>query len=191
TGKLQFLISYHGTAPSHAIRANGMESLNDKDASNITPYTKPIISNMTVIGPKDNTTDQSQGVYIRKNTRFMIKNSIIAGYTDGALMLCTKTKPLLTENKGSLFEYNILNCDQSDHTFMFDSGPSVTAIIIDPELAVFAVQTGSAVEKPSFNNNAVVNTFGDLKFKDAYSDTPDLSLQSGASALTGADFSGS
>src|SRR5690606_15347680 len=163
----------------------------DKDASSITPYTRPIISNMTIIGPEDNTSDQSQGVYIRKNTRFMIKNSIIAGYTDGALMLCTKTKPLLTENKGSLFEYNLLNCDKNDHTFMFDSGPTGTAIVPDPELAVFAVQTGNAVQKLSFNNNAVVDVFGDLKFKSAYSDVPDLSLQPGAPALTGADFSGS
>src|SRR5690606_32260311 len=93
------------------------------------------------------TTDQSQGVYIRKNTRFFIKNSIIAGYSDGALMLCTKTKPLLLDNQASLFEYNLVHCDDAGRTFMFDSGPSGTAIVPDPGLAVFAVQTGSAIQK--------------------------------------------
>ena len=92
TGKLQFLISYRSQLTStHAIRANGMESYNDEVPTTNPPLTKPIISNMTIIGPQGSEafkTDLNQGVYIRKGTRFIMQNSIIAEYPQGALKLC-------------------------------------------------------------------------------------------------------
>ncbi|MDB5119857.1 MAG: hypothetical protein JWN56_1075 [Sphingobacteriales bacterium] len=190
-GKLQFIISYRSVPSTVAIRANGMESLNDKDASDIMPYTHPIISNMTNIGPSADQpiTDQSQGIYIRRNTRFNVQNSIIAGYTDGGLMLCPKTKPLLINNLGSLFKYNLVNSDDPTKTFMYDNGPSGVNIMSDPQVAAFAIETGAAIEKPSVNNNAIVTALADLKLKTIYAaDGPDLTPLSGSASVSGSNF---
>jgi hypothetical protein len=191
-GNLQFLVSYRTVGSSVAIRANGIESLNDQAASDAKPYTRPIISNMTIIGPSENTPeiDQSQGIYIRRNTRFVVENSIIAGYSDGGLMLCPKTRPLLTENKGSIFKFNLVNSDQAARAFTYDNGPTGLVIVADPEVQAWAIQsTAGSMQVPSLNRNVVINQLADLKIKTVYASAgPDLSLADGSAALSGANF---
>jgi hypothetical protein len=191
-GKLQFLIGYHKSGPVNAIRGNGMESLNDKNASDILPYTRPIISNMTLIGPEgtDLSTNQSQGIYIRRNTRFLVRNSIIAGYSNGGLMLCPKTKPLLLNNAGSQFKFNFVNSDDPARAFTYDNGPSGIDINPDPQVAAYATEMEDiTIEKPSVNKNRIVAIISDFKFKGLYISTPDLTPEASSSELNGADFS--
>jgi hypothetical protein len=193
-GSLQFLISYRSMPSAVAIRANGMESLNDKEASDAQPYTRPVISNMTIIGPSADQplTDQSQGIYIRRNTRFNVENSIIAGYSNGGLMLCPKTKPLLINNLGSIFKYNLVNADDVARSFTYDNGPTGIIIEPDPQVNTWAIQESSNIQKPSVNNNMVINSSADLMMKTLYSSNgPDLAPQSNAPSLTGADFTNS
>lgn len=191
-GKLQFIISYNPNASTVAIRAHGMESLNDKDATEAMPYTRPVISNMTIIGPQVTDTDMtrlSQGIYIRKNTRFNVQNSIIAGYSNGGLMLCPKTKPLLVNNQGSEFKFNLVNADTQTRSFTYDNGPSGIVIIPDPEVAAIAIQQ-TAFQTSSLNRNKVVSNT-ELQLKGLYASTPDFSLAAGSQALTAANLSGS
>jgi hypothetical protein len=191
-GKLQFLISYRSVSSTVSIRANGMESLNDKEASEAKPYTRPVISNMTIIGPKDNKplSDQSQGIYIRRNTRFNVQNSIIAGYSNGGLMLCPKTKPLLIDNLGSVFKHNLVNADDPARSFTYDNGPTGVIIGQDPQVMAWAIQSGPGIQKVSVNNNTVVQTFAGLMMKTSYSSTgTDSSPQIAAPSLSGVDFS--
>lgn len=191
-GNLQFLVSYRTVGSTVAIRANGIESLNDMAASDAKPYTRPVISNMTIIGPSDDTpvTDQSQGIYIRRNTRFVVENSIIAGYSDGGLMMCPKTRPLLTENKGSIFKFNLVHADSEARAFTYDNGPTGLVIVDDPEVKAWAIQaTAGAMEVPSLNRNVVIKQAADLKIKTLYAAAgPDLSLADGSAAGTGANF---
>ncbi|MGB4398476.1 MAG: hypothetical protein WBJ10_03825 [Daejeonella sp.] len=192
TGKLQFVISYNPNASTVAIRAHGMESLNDKDATEAMPYTRPIISNMPIIGPQVTDTDVtrlSQGIYIRKNTRFNVQNSIIAGYSNGGLMLCPKTRPLLVNNQGSEFKFNLVNADTQTRSFTYDNGPSGIVIVPDPEVASIAIQQ-AAFQTQSLNRNKVVSNT-ELQLKGLYASTPDLSLVAGSQALTAANLSGS
>ena len=191
-GNLQFVVSYRTVGSTVAIRANGIESLNDQAASDAKPYTRPVISNMTIVGPSDDTpiTDQSQGIYIRRNTRFVVENSIIAGYSDGGLMMCPKTRPLLTENKGSIFKFNLVHADSEARAFTYDNGPTGVVIVDDPEVKAWAIQsTAGAMEVPSLNRNEVIKQAADLKIKTLYAAAgPDLSLADGSAALTGANF---
>lgn len=191
TGRLQFLVGYKTDLSNLVLRANGMESLNDKDASALLPYTRPIISNMTIIGPATISTDLSnlsQGIYIRKNTRFLVRNSIIAGYTNGGLMLCPKTKPLLLNNLGSQFKFNLVNDDIPERAFTYDTGASGLNIIADPEVAKYAVET-NPIEKESINRNVVVAQIDQLQLKSLNPASPNLSPQGQSAALSGADFS--
>jgi hypothetical protein len=196
TGHLQFLVSYRPNASKVAIRANGIESLNDKDATEVLPYTHPVISNMTIVGPGEAQAegDQSQGVYIRKNTRFSIQNSIIAGYTYGGLMLCPKTKPLLINNSVvtdySEFRYNLVNADNTPWAFNYDDGPSGVNINPNADMATWAVQTGKAAVKNHFNSNELVGDISSLMFASLYTSgtAPDFRPQIGSPALAGAIF---
>ena len=192
-GKLQFIISYNPTVTTIAIRANGMESLNDKDASDILPYTRPVISNMTIIGPQGTDADmthQSQGIYIRKNTRFNVQNSIIAGYSNGGLMLCPKTKPLLVKNQVSEFKYNLVNADIQARSFTYDDGPSGIVIIPDPEVTGYATQMqDNVIQKQSINKNIIVGT-AELQLKRLYLSYPDLAPEVGSPVLVSANLSG-
>lgn len=190
TGKLQFLIGYHKNYSNFAIRSNGIETLNDKDASKATPFSRPIISNSTIIGPEEtNESNQSQGVYIRKNTRFLVQNSIIAGYSGSALMVCSKTKPILIQGTGSAFRFNVTNSDNPNNVYMYDSGPTGTDITPDKDLFRYGSQTGKEVEKVTFNNNTIIEKIEGIKIKSLYTANPDFSLIDGSPALTGADFS--
>ncbi len=193
TGKLQFLISYRMAKSPYAIRANGMESLNDKDASGAMPFTRPVISNLTVIGPEGidtDLTDQSQGIYIRRNTRFLIRNSIIGGYSNGGLMMCSKTKPILLADAGSEFKFNLVNADITERTFVYDVDGTGTNIIPDPEVAKYATEMTSAeIEKTAVNKNMIVLSMDQFGLKSVYAATkPDLSVSAESPASNGADF---
>ena len=183
TGNLQYLISYRTALTSaHALRANGFESYNDEVPTLNAPLTRPVISNMTVIGPmgmESVKTNLNQGVYIRKGTRFVVQNSIIAEYPQGGLMVCNKTRPVLLNNAGSLFKYNLVHSDSLSRTFSWDKD---YAVFGDSVLRNFALNTE--------NNNSLIENAADLKLKTMYGDAPDFTPKIGSVALSGANFDG-
>lgn len=183
TGKLQFLISYRTQASSQALRANGIESYTDQVPTTNPPISRPVISNVTIIGPQGDETVKSnlnQAVYIRKGTEFALRNSIIAEYPQGGLMVCMKTRPILLAGVYSEFKNNLVNADTTARAFCWDIS---TAVIPDPQLTAFATN--------STNNNTVVAASGDLKLRAMYSSgAPDLTPADGSPALSGSDFSG-
>jgi hypothetical protein len=117
-------------------------------------------------------------VYIRKGTRFVVENSIIAEYPQGGLMVCNRTRPVLLTGVESFFRYNLVNSDSASRTFSWDKD---FAVVGDPELQDFALN--------SVNNNVLITNSGDLKLKTMYGATPDLTPDAGSPALTGANFS--
>jgi hypothetical protein len=181
-GNLQFLIAYRTQASSQALRANGVESYNDEVPTTNTPLTRPVISNMTIIGPQGTEsvkTNINQGVYMRKGTRLAFRNSIVAEYSQGAFMVCPRTRPVILNNDWAEFRYNLVESDSADRTFSYDTS---TSVIPDPELATF--------ETNSVNKNVLLMASADFKLPGMYSSTPNLTPDNGSPALTGADFTG-
>jgi len=184
-GKLQFLVGYRTHASSQALRANGFESYNDSVPTNNTPYTRPVVSNMTIIGPQgiDATkTNINQGVYMRKGTRLAVRNSIVAEYSEGAFMVCPRTRPLILNDDNAEFRSNLVEADTLARTFCWDQ--DVKGVFADPVLTTF--------ETNSVNKNTVIATSAAMKLMTMYSSmgAPDLRPASGSQALTGADFTG-
>jgi len=181
-GNLQFLISYRTKASSQALRANGFESYNDEVPTTNTPLTRPVVSNMTIIGPQgveSVKTNLNQGVYMRKGTRLAIRNSIVAEYPEGAFMVCPRTRPVILADNNAEFRSNLVQSDTLERTFSFDKGYGVFP---DPELTVF--------ETNDVNKNIVFVASADLKLKLMYGGIPDLGPADGSPALSGADFTG-
>lgn len=183
-GNLQFLIGYRTHASSQALRANGFESYNDSVPTLNLPLTRPVVSNMTIIGPEgiDATkTNINQGVYMRKATRLAIRNSIVAEYSEGAFMVCPRTRPVILANDNAEFRSNLVQTDTTARTFAWDQ---VVAVVADPVLTVFETNT--------VNKNTVIVASADMKLKAMYSGTgaPDLTPADGSPALSGVDFTG-
>lgn len=184
-GNLQFLIGYRTKASSQALRANGVESYNDSVPTTNTPLTRPVISNMTLIGPQGtdaNTTNVWMGVYMRKGTRLAIRNIVDAEFSKGAFMVCPRTRPVILADNDAEFRSNLVQTDTVARTFAWDQGQILA--VPDPELTTF--------ETNSVNKDSVLTLSADFKLVAMYSSggAPDLTPGAGSPALSGADFSG-
>lgn len=105
TGKLQFLLSVRDKDIADTSDSNGFESDNDGDGSTNTPFTKPVFSNVTLIGPfygkvsdrtqaevEAKTADAANGakggkyqaaMHLRRNSSLNIYNSVFTGWPYG------------------------------------------------------------------------------------------------------------
>lgn len=68
--------------------SNGFESDNDANSSTNSPFTSAEFSNITLVGPKDDTattiaTPFKNGALLRRNTRQKIYNTVFIGYPNG------------------------------------------------------------------------------------------------------------
>ncbi|TAD83482.1 MAG: hypothetical protein EAY75_14775 [Bacteroidetes bacterium] len=88
-GQIQFAVSLRDKY-SDDDDANQIECDNDASGTAATPFTRPVLSNFTLIGPADTSgigTNGSRhrfGNRWRRNTRFEIRNSVIIGQRDFA-----------------------------------------------------------------------------------------------------------
>ena len=105
TGKLQFLLSVRDKDIADTSDSNGFESDNDGDGSTNTPFTKPVFSNVTLIGPfygkvsdrtqaevEAKTADAANGakggkyqaaMHLRRNSSLNVYNSVVTGWRYG------------------------------------------------------------------------------------------------------------
>ena len=112
TGKLQFLLSVRDKDIADTSDSNGFESDNDGDGSTNTPFTKPVFSNVTLIGPfygkvsdmtqaevEAKTADAANGakggkyqaaMHLRRNSSLNIYNSVFTGWPYGLRATDTK-----------------------------------------------------------------------------------------------------
>ena len=105
TGKLQFLLSVRDKDIADTSDSYGFESDNDGDGSTNTPFTKPVFSNVTLIGPfygkvsdrtqaevEAKTADAANGakggkyqaaMHLRRNSSLNVYNSVFTGWPYG------------------------------------------------------------------------------------------------------------
>jgi hypothetical protein len=83
-GKLQFLVAVLDPAAPYSANANGIECDNDGSGTTAQPYTRPVISNLTVVGTSNGATSGGgtvlYGAHFRRSTRFVLRNSVLYGY---------------------------------------------------------------------------------------------------------------
>lgn len=183
-GDLQFLIGYRTQASSKALRANGFESYNDSVPTTNAPLTRPVVSNMTIIGPSQTPltkTNLNQAVYMRKGTRLAIRNSLVSEYPEGGFMVCPRTRPVILANDNAEFRSNLVQTDTLVRAFCWDTS---TTVIPDPALTIFLTNT--------VNKDSVLVNATDFKFTSMYpqSGAPNLTPMTGSPALWGTDFTG-
>jgi len=104
SGKVQFGIALRDSAVADISKSEAFESDNDANGSQLLPQTTAIFSNMTVVGPRQNSNNIGNSLFlaaaqIRRNSSLSIFNSIFMGWPTGLLIDASKGYP--TDNNFS------------------------------------------------------------------------------------------
>lgn len=87
TGKIQFAVSVLNPAENYSANPNGIESDNNGTGDTASPYTRPVISNMTVIGLATSSQASAEpllnGAHFRRRSKYSVHNSIYMGFPTG------------------------------------------------------------------------------------------------------------
>ncbi len=101
TGNVQFALGTSDPDIADVSGSNGFEQDNDASGSSNGPLTSPTFSNVTILGPRTQTTGTvnsnfRRGAHIRRNARTSLFNSVIVGFVPGILLDGTGTNGAAT-----------------------------------------------------------------------------------------------
>jgi hypothetical protein len=90
-GTVQFALGYSSPNIADVSGSNGFESDNDATGTGSTPFTAPSFYNVTLVGPKSDSTKTIDGnfkraAHLRRNTKIKIYNTVISGFPTGVLV---------------------------------------------------------------------------------------------------------
>ncbi len=166
TGQIQFAVSLRKTDIfDPGDDTHGIECDNDGSGSTAAPFTRPVLSNLTLIGqnvPHTASGRNSRGNRWRRNSRFVLRNSILMATQNAGVQLESAGTAQAVNNP-----YNV-------------AGGAETVI------------TAAAFKAKAESEGCVTfSNLADIKLTNPlYSITPSFLPASGSPALSGADFTG-
>lgn len=106
-GKIQYVLAIRDANIADVSGSNGFEVDNDASGSTASPFTKAIVSNVTLIGPhmNDNSTysaDFKRATHLRRSSKINIYNSVLAGFPTGILIDGDSTARYYNENEAHI-----------------------------------------------------------------------------------------
>jgi hypothetical protein len=177
-GQIQYAISFRDPAfVDGGDAGNGIECDNDGSSSTATPYTKPILSNITFVGPNGASNTAANHNYAnrwRRNTRFELHNSILLGYAKAGFCVDGQGTADGFNSGESKFRNNLVHAI----TKPFLSRDNTT--FNDSTLQVKALAEGNVLTTPALVNLGNISNLNAPSFVPA----------TGSVALTGASFTG-
>ena len=98
SGNVQFGLIIRDSSIADLSKSEAFESDNDANGSTLAPFTSPVFSNVTAIGPKATLSNNGSSLYlagahIRRNTKVSIFNSVFMGWPIGIFIDATKGNP--------------------------------------------------------------------------------------------------
>lgn len=180
SGKLQFLVAQRDPSlADQAGQSNGIESDNSEKVFDSSPRTRPVISNMTLIGPGNVAVDAKHEYanLWRRGSKMILANSIFIGFRYGLDIRDKETGDALTDGT-SLIKNNIYQSFTAGKDIVADgSTPSFTSVDI---LKTYLTSKG---------NTFIDETGAAALLNSPFSLTaPSFTLKVGSSASTGASF---
>ena len=189
-GKVQFALSIRDKDVSDAPGdSNSFECDNDAAGSTATPKTKPIFSNVTLVGPKGNGTIAlptgekfEKAFRLRRNVAISVLNSLVTGWEKG---LSIEGAPVVANLNGDtmVFVNNILT---NFATPSWSTGNTNTVLNSGGATTAWYQSWWSVDGNDSTKTLAEVNW---VNIFTPLGTTPDARLASGSVAATGATFS--
>ncbi len=179
-GKIQYAVSLRDPAfVDGGDAGNGIESDNDNPPTLSPPFTRPVLSNLTLVGPNGAGNTAPNHNYAnrwRRNSRFAIANSILIGYAKGGFSIEQDSTAGFYKRGVSVFQNNLVHS------------------VINPYLtnANATVLTAAEMKTIAESNGCITYTnSADIKLKQPFNLTaPDFAPDAGSPALTGATYTG-
>jgi hypothetical protein len=187
-GHIQFILGIRDPNISDQSGSNGFESDNDADGSVLTPITKPIFTNVTLLGPLCSTSTLpanhlfKRAMHIRRSSQLCVYNSLFVGWPKGLLIDgTTGNSPTMASNNSQQIEKCILAGMQAN--FEVASGTPVTPYTLAEEQTYFEDATRGNIDNLTVTD-IIESTLLTLT-------SPGVIPAAGASFLTGALFTNS
>ena len=177
-GQIQYAISFRDPAfVDGGDAGNGVECDNDGTSSTAIPYTKPILSNFTFVGPNGAANTAANHNFAnrwRRNTRFEIHNSILLGYAKAGFCVDGQGTADAFKAGESKFKNNLVHA--IINPFLSRDNTAFT----DSTLQLKAIADGNVLTTPAAINLGNIANLTSPNFVPAV----------GSPALTGAAFTG-
>jgi hypothetical protein len=178
TGKIQYAVSLRDPAfVDGGDAGNGIECDNDNPPTTSTPYTRPVMSNITFVGPNDASGTAPNHNYanrFRRNSRFVLRNSILMGYQKGGFSIEQDSTASFYKQDLSVFNDNLVHAIASPYR----SGSSLI--------------TGAEMQAKAAGNGCLTySNANDIQLEAPFNLTsPNFLPKAGSPALTGAKYDG-
>jgi hypothetical protein len=198
-GNLQFIVGMRGATLADQSGSNGFEVDNDGQGTANTPYTAPVISNASLIGPKEtNATSISpqfqNGMHLRRNNKIKVYNSVVTGYPNGIFIDGTNTQD--NAKAGDLVLNRVIVAGVAGWgTGGFGEGTTVAPngfAVRDVNTATPAAAITVGSDKPSVwfaaqSGNKILTTYAGLGLNQSVFQavTPTFTLANGGTLATG------
>ncbi len=179
TGKLQYLVAQRDPAlADQAGQSNGIESDNSEKAFTTEPRTRPVISNLTLIGPGTPSDGKHENANLwRRGSKMVLANSIFINARYGIDIRDKETGDALTDGS-SLIKNNIYQANEV--------GKEVMASGATPSFANVDLLKTYLTSK---DNVFIDKAFADALLTTPYSLTaPNFTVKAGSAAASGATF---
>ena len=181
TGMIQFAVALRDPKFVDAGDAgNGIECDNENPYSGRTPFTRPVLSNFTIVGPNNApgiAANHNFGNRWRRGTRFVFRNSILLGNQKGGFSIESDASAGAYLRGESQFMNNIIYSVTAPFKISTVSTDTLTAM----QMELKAISDG-CVKLNSSNEVKLANPFDLLN--------PDFRPNAGSPALTGTLFNG-
>lgn len=199
SGKIQFAVSLRDK-PADTDQANGIECDNDGTGTTATPFTRPQLSNLTLIGPYDTTGSSANHGFSnrwRRSTRFALNNSILLGHRmAGFSMESGNTVKDYYTNGESQFKNNVIAVYTKPFNVDSSGARAITSYPANPlsptdRAAMISEAIGLVRTKAEAEGNTVFNSRDEVLLTDPFNfPAPDFRPKAGSPAASGASFTG-
>ena len=183
-GKLQYgLAAKHPQFADIGDASNGIECDNDGSGTLIAPYTHPMLSNFTFVGPNGRSNTQANHNFAnrwRRSSHLTLRNSILMGHQKAGFSIESGETATALNNGTSQFMNNLVHAVAKP--FYANSG--ATSVFAD-DAALEAFLTNGT------NNNTKKASADDMMLTDPWSLTgPNFMPKAGSPANLGASYNG-
>jgi hypothetical protein len=180
TGKIQYAVAQRRPEIADTDAGNGVEADNDGSGTSALPYTRPVLSNITWVGPNGDAATQANlnfGNRWRRAVRFEVRNSIMMGYPKGGFSMESASTANAFKTDTSAFRNNMVHALVDPYKVDASAGGVITAAEVKTKVEGLGTTTYT-------NAN-------DIMLEAPFNwDAPNFMPKAGSPALSGASFSG-
>ncbi len=175
SGHVQFGVALRDPNQADASGSNGLEHDNDATGTSATPYTTPVISNVSIYGPQATSgtvinSNFKRAAHLRRNTHTRVFNSVFAGFPTGLLI------------DGSACEVNADASELKVKNCVFSAMATLTAVASGSSWDIAAYFTANG--NTSLTDNTALGVADPFNLG-----APNFLLNGGSPLASGADFS--